>query len=113
VRALGAPLPWSARHGWPAAEPAVLRAPRLLAFFPPPGLDKYGWLLHDGEGFGRQELLDGPFNITLSMVGGQRGGVQHHPALSMLGWLRGMQSSGQSGGACPGLFPPNLALSTR
>jgi len=32
------------------------------------GLDKYGWVAHDGESFGRQEILDGRFNITTSWV---------------------------------------------
>lgn len=41
------------------------------------GLEKYGWLQHDGTTFGIQEILDGPFVITTSFVkrlGGLHGG---------------------------------------
>ncbi|KAL4523918.1 hypothetical protein Ndes2526B_g08146 [Nannochloris sp. 'desiccata'] len=31
-------------------------------------LSKYGWLAHDGEGFGKQEILDEGLNITTSWV---------------------------------------------
>lgn len=31
-------------------------------------LTSYGWLRHDGRSFGRQQLIDGDFNITLQMV---------------------------------------------
>jgi mannosyl-oligosaccharide glucosidase len=32
------------------------------------GLSKYGWLAHDGEGFGRQGILDEGLNITTSWI---------------------------------------------
>ena len=32
------------------------------------GLRRYGWLRHDGRTFGEQELLDGPLNITTTLV---------------------------------------------
>jgi mannosyl-oligosaccharide glucosidase len=35
-------------------------------------LISYGWLVHDGRSYGRQEIMDGPFNITLQMVSGPR-----------------------------------------
>lgn len=31
-------------------------------------LTSYGWLRHDGRSYGRQQLIDGDFNITLQMV---------------------------------------------
>ncbi|CAG9861004.1 unnamed protein product [Phyllotreta striolata] len=31
-------------------------------------LEKYGWLQHDGENFGIQEIIDGPFKLTTSFV---------------------------------------------
>jgi mannosyl-oligosaccharide glucosidase len=36
-------------------------------------LTSYGWLRHDGRSYGRQQLIDGDFNITLQMV--RRGGA--------------------------------------
>jgi hypothetical protein len=36
-------------------------------------LSSYGWLRHDGVGYGVQQLRDKDYNITLSMVGGGRG----------------------------------------
>lgn len=32
------------------------------------GLDRYGWLQHDGFYFGKQELLDHGYNITTTWV---------------------------------------------
>lgn len=32
------------------------------------GLTRFGWVAHDGESFGRQELLDDKYNITSSFV---------------------------------------------
>ena len=32
------------------------------------GLAKFGWECHDGESFGRQELLDGNLDLTTSFV---------------------------------------------
>lgn len=32
------------------------------------GLGSYGWLRHDGETFGVQEIIDYPYNITTSWV---------------------------------------------
>lgn len=32
------------------------------------GLAKYGWLQHDGQGYGLQELWDGHYNITTAWV---------------------------------------------
>lgn len=31
-------------------------------------LTSYGWLRHDGRSYGRQQLIDGHFNITVQMV---------------------------------------------
>lgn len=31
-------------------------------------LTSFGWLRHDGRGYGRQQLVDGDFNITVQMV---------------------------------------------
>lgn len=31
-------------------------------------LTSYGWLRHDGRSYGRQQLIDGDFNITVQMV---------------------------------------------
>lgn len=41
------------------------------------GLEKYGWLQHDGSSFGIQEIQDGPFILTTSFIkrlGGLHGG---------------------------------------
>ena len=32
------------------------------------GLERYGWVRHDGETFGRQELVDGGVTLTTSLV---------------------------------------------
>jgi len=34
------------------------------------GLAKYGWLQHDGQGYGLQRLYDEQYNITTAWVGG-------------------------------------------
>lgn len=31
-------------------------------------LTSYGWLRHDGRSYGRQQLIDGDFNIAVQMV---------------------------------------------
>ena len=33
-----------------------------------PGLERYGWVRHDGETFGRQEVVDGGVTLTTSLV---------------------------------------------
>ena len=33
------------------------------------GLDRYGWVRHDGASFGRQEIVDGGVTLTTSLVG--------------------------------------------
>lgn len=41
------------------------------------GLERYGWLKHDGSDFGIQEIIDDPFVFTTSFVkvkGGDNGG---------------------------------------
>lgn len=41
------------------------------------GLEKYGWLQHDGNSFGIQQIIDGSFIIDTSFVkrlGGNHGG---------------------------------------
>ena len=32
------------------------------------GLERYGWVRHDGASFGRQELVDGGVQLTTSFV---------------------------------------------
>lgn len=32
------------------------------------GLASYGWLRHDGRSFGRQQLVDKDYNISVTMV---------------------------------------------
>jgi len=32
------------------------------------GLRRYGWVRHDGETFGRQEIVDGGITLTTSLV---------------------------------------------
>lgn len=31
-------------------------------------LDSYGWVRHDGRSYGRQELLDGDYQLSIQMV---------------------------------------------
>lgn len=33
------------------------------------GLASYGWTRHDGRSYGEQSLVDGEYNISVSMVG--------------------------------------------
>jgi mannosyl-oligosaccharide glucosidase len=33
-------------------------------------LARYGWLRHDGRRYGRQELVDGDYALSIQMVGG-------------------------------------------
>ena len=32
------------------------------------GLNKYGWLRHDGKAYGKQQLIDGPLEVRANMV---------------------------------------------
>lgn len=48
-------------------------------------LDRYGWVRHDGRSYGRQELLDGDFQLSVQMV--SSGTVQHHKPLYLSCYL--------------------------
>jgi hypothetical protein len=44
-------------------------ASRVYIGFRYAGLERYGWVRHDGASFGRQEIVDGSVTLTTSLVG--------------------------------------------
>lgn len=62
-------------------------------------LGSYGWVRHDGRAFGRQQLVDGELNITMTMVGWvrwQRAGSAWQ-YMCMTGVASGWEATGRSG----------------
>lgn len=80
------------------------------------GLSRYGWLMHDGESFGRQEIRDGGLRLGTEFVkrpGGHHGGdwswrVTARTEVEAAGTGRVTLSEGQAAPSLPHPPPPPL-----